>query len=115
MTDSYTRAAAPQSWDPGGTTSGRCNMVSSEHQPWPSIQPCCCLTLKSTDHHRHCRQRGTTVTEAIIENLQASGAEGVILGCTEIPLLIRAEDSPVPVFDTTALHAAAAVRQAVAL
>ena len=35
--------------------------------------------------------------------------EGVILGCTEIPLLIKAADSPVPVFDTTALHAAAAV------
>jgi hypothetical protein len=63
MTDSYTRAAAPQSWDPGGTTSGRCNMVSSEHQPWPSIQPRCCSTLKSKDHHRHCRQRGTTGTE----------------------------------------------------
>lgn len=51
---------------------------------------------------------------AIIGNLQARGAEGVILGCTEIPLLIRAEDAPVPVFDTTALHATAAVHQALA-
>ena len=37
------------------------------------------------------------------------GAQGVIPGCTEIPLLVKDKDSPVPVFDTTALHAAAAV------
>lgn len=46
---------------------------------------------------------------SVIEGLKRRGAEGVILGCTEIPMLIRPEDSPVPVFDTTALHAAAAV------
>lgn len=46
---------------------------------------------------------------AVIEDLQRRGAQGVILGCTEIPLLIKAADSPIPVFDTTALHAAAAV------
>jgi aspartate racemase len=46
---------------------------------------------------------------AVIEDLKRRGAEGVILGCTEIPLLIKAADSPIPVFDTTALHAAAAV------
>jgi len=45
----------------------------------------------------------------IIRGLKDRGAEGVILGCTEIPLLIKAGDSPLPVFDTTALHAAAAV------
>ncbi|MHB8094758.1 MAG: aspartate/glutamate racemase family protein [Candidatus Aminicenantales bacterium] len=45
----------------------------------------------------------------IIEGLVGRGAQGVILGCTEIPLLIKASYSPVPVFDTTALHAAAAV------
>ena len=45
----------------------------------------------------------------VIEDLMKRGAEGVILGCTEIPMLIGAKDSPVPVFDTTALHAAAAV------
>jgi len=45
----------------------------------------------------------------IIEGLRTRGAEGVILGCTEIPLLIGAEDSPLPVFDTTMLHAQAAV------
>lgn len=46
---------------------------------------------------------------AVIEDLKDRGAQGVILGCTEIPLLIKAADSPIQVFDTTALHAAAAV------
>ncbi|MBR2991349.1 MAG: amino acid racemase, partial [Solobacterium sp.] len=45
----------------------------------------------------------------IIKELQAQGAEGVILGCTEIPMLIKQKDSPIPVFDTTTLHALAAV------
>ena len=40
--------------------------------------------------------------------------QGVILGGTEIPLLVKDKDSPVPVFDTTALHAAAAVDFALA-
>jgi aspartate racemase len=50
----------------------------------------------------------------IIEGLVKRGAQGVVLGCTEIPLLIKEKDSPVPVFDTTALHAAAAVDFALA-
>jgi len=50
----------------------------------------------------------------VIEDLVRRGAQGVILGCTEIPLLIKEKDSPVPVFDTTALHAAAAVDFALA-
>ena len=45
----------------------------------------------------------------VIKDLAAQGAEGVILGCTEIGLLIKQADSPIPVFDTTAIHAAAAV------
>ncbi len=45
----------------------------------------------------------------IIKNLQAQKAEGVILGCTEIPLLIKEEHSPLPVFDTTDLHVQKAV------
>ena len=49
----------------------------------------------------------------IINNLYARGAEGVVLGCTEIPLLIKDEDSPIPVFDTTELHAKAAVEFAI--
>ncbi|WP_339660295.1 aspartate/glutamate racemase family protein [uncultured Polaribacter sp.] len=44
----------------------------------------------------------------IIERLLKNGAEGVILGCTEIPLLIQQEDVFVPVFDTTKIHATAA-------
>ena len=40
---------------------------------------------------------------------QEEGVEGVILGCTEIPLLVKQEDVSVPVFDTTAIHAEAAV------
>ena len=48
----------------------------------------------------------------VIGRLQQEGAEGVILGCTEIPLLIKQEDSPIPVFDTTTLHAMAALEYA---
>lgn len=46
---------------------------------------------------------------AVIRRLVSRGAEGVILGCTEIELLIGAQDSPVPVFPTTRIHAEAAV------
>lgn len=45
----------------------------------------------------------------VIARLVDRGAQGVILGCTEIMLLVGADDSAVPLFDTTALHAAAAV------
>jgi aspartate racemase len=45
----------------------------------------------------------------IIAGLVAQGAEGIILGCTEIGLLVKTEDSPVILFDTTVLHAEAAV------
>lgn len=48
----------------------------------------------------------------VIARLVARGAEAVILGCTEIMLLVRPEDSAVPVFDTTAIHAEAAVEWA---
>ena len=44
----------------------------------------------------------------ILGELAARGAQGVILGCTEISLLVGPGDSPVPVFDTTAIHAEAA-------
>lgn len=47
---------------------------------------------------------------SVMKNLIADGAKGIILGCTEIPLLIKPEDVQVPVFDTTRIHAAAAVR-----
>lgn len=48
----------------------------------------------------------------IIDSLRDRGAEGVILGCTEIELLIGAQDSSLPVFPTTRLHAEAAVQMA---
>jgi aspartate racemase len=47
--------------------------------------------------------------QVVTRRLVAAGAEGIILGCTEIALLISDQDSPVPLFDTTRLHAAAAV------
>lgn len=45
----------------------------------------------------------------IIRKFHEGGAEGVILGCTEIPLLVKQENSPLPIFDTTDIHARAAV------
>lgn len=50
--------------------------------------------------------------QQIIENLEKMGAEGVILGCTEIPLLISSADVNIHVFDTTAIHAEKAVEWA---
>ena len=50
----------------------------------------------------------------VIDRLVDAGAEGVILGCTEIELLISQDDSPVPVFPTTRIHAEAAVELALA-
>ena len=52
--------------------------------------------------------------KAVLRSLHDRGAEGVILGCTEIPLLIKPGDYPLPLFDTTAIHAAAAVDLALA-
>ena len=48
----------------------------------------------------------------IMQRLINAGAEGIILGCTEIALLVRPEDAPVPLFDTTQLHAHSAARWA---
>lgn len=48
----------------------------------------------------------------IINDLEAKGAQGVILGCTEIPLLIQQDDVKIPVFDTTSIHVDAALKQA---
>jgi aspartate racemase len=48
----------------------------------------------------------------IVDKLAKRGAEGVILGCTEIPLLLTEGDVNLPLFDTTAIHAEAALRNA---
>lgn len=59
----------------------------------------CCGTIRGES--REAFQR-------VVEDLVGRGAEGVILGCTEIGLLLRPEDSPVPLFDTGSIHAEAA-------
>ena len=48
----------------------------------------------------------------VMAGLAAAGAQAVILGCTELPLLINAEQSALPLFDTTTIHARAAVERA---
>lgn len=50
--------------------------------------------------------------KAIIKGLASKGAQGVILGCTEIPLLISQQDVEIPLVDTTKIHAQAAVERA---
>jgi aspartate racemase len=45
----------------------------------------------------------------VIGNLVSEGAQGIVLGCTEIPLLVKKEDAEVPIFDTAEIHARAAV------
>src|SRR3569833_2038221 len=45
----------------------------------------------------------------VINKLVAQGAQGIILGCTEIPLLISSADVSIPLFDTTVIHSKAAV------
>jgi aspartate racemase len=50
----------------------------------------------------------------IISRLINNGAEGIVLGCTELPLLVRPSEIHAPVFDTTRLHAEAAVNLALA-
>jgi len=45
----------------------------------------------------------------LLRTLEGRGAQGVVLGCTEIPMLIKPGDSKLPLFDTTAIHAEAAV------
>jgi aspartate racemase len=51
--------------------------------------------------------------QRIVSDLQDEGAEGVVLGCTEIPLLLRPEDVEVPLFNTTLVHADAALARSV--
>jgi len=48
----------------------------------------------------------------VMAKLTAQGAEGIILGCTEITMLVNAEDASVPLFDTTLIHAQSAIRYA---
>jgi aspartate racemase len=50
----------------------------------------------------------------IMNDLAGRGAQGIVLGCTEIPLLVQQDQGPLPLFDTTAIHARAAVDLALA-
>lgn len=52
--------------------------------------------------------------QKVIDSLVAKGAQGIILGCTEVGLLIKQEDVSVPLFDTTVIHAIEAVNKALA-
>lgn len=60
----------------------------------------------------HINQASRQQFVTIMERLAGAGAEGIILGCTEIGLLVKEGDSPVPLFDTTRLHAEAAISYA---
>jgi aspartate racemase len=55
------------------------------------------------------REESRAAYRQIIAGLAQRGAQGIILGCTEIGLLVQSEDSPVPLLDTTVIHAEAAV------
>ena len=61
----------------------------------------CCGTINNDSRKAFTR---------VVDRLAEKGAQAVILGCTEISLLIRQQDTPIPLFDTTAIHAGAAVR-----
>jgi aspartate racemase len=60
------------------------------------------------------RPGSRTAFQQVAARLVAAGAQGIVLGCTEIELLIGDGDVPVPVFPTTRLHADAAVAAALA-
>jgi aspartate racemase len=58
------------------------------------------------------RSESLGVLRAIIDRLKSEGCDAVVLGCTEIPLLVSQENSPLPVLDSTRLLARAALRRA---
>ena len=62
--------------------------------------------------HGQINSSSREIYKEIINNLKKRGAEGVILGCTEIPLLISESDVSIPIFDTTKIHAEKAVEWA---
>ena len=64
--------------------------------------------------HGVIRPESRARTQEVVADLLADGAQGVILGCTEVGLLIQEGDVPAPVFDTTRLHAEAAIDAALA-
>jgi aspartate racemase len=74
------------------------------------------LRINDIIYHELCcgkiREESRRVFLRVIDDLRRSGARGVVLGCTEIPMLIRSEDCELPLFDTTVLHAQRALEYA---
>lgn len=60
----------------------------------------CCGTVNPSSQQEYLR---------IIDGLHSDGAQGIILGCTEIGMLVKQKDTPVSLFDTTTIHCEAAV------
>ena len=60
------------------------------------------------------RREALDYFQGVIRRMQAAGCDAVVLGCTEIPLLVRPEDSPLPVLDSTRLLARAVLKKAAA-
>ncbi|TEU17369.1 MAG: aspartate/glutamate racemase family protein [Dehalococcoidia bacterium] len=75
-------------------------------------------TIHQIIYHELCESKvnasSRCVCANIVSKLVNNGAEGIVLGCTELPLLIQPGDINVPIFDTTQLHAEAAVNLALA-
>jgi aspartate racemase len=61
-----------------------------------------------------CKDASRRTLQEICAGLAAQGAQGIVLGCTELPLIVREGDVALPLFDTTAIHAMAAVDFALA-
>ncbi len=74
------------------------------------------LQINHVIYHELCRgeirEESRRAIRQVIDGLGHSGAQGVVLGCTELPLLIRSEDCELPLFDTTVLHAQRALEYA---
>jgi aspartate racemase len=66
-----------------------------------------CLGIVKTESRAEYRR--------VMQDLASQGVQSIILGCTEISLLVNAKDSPLPLFDTTAIHARAAALEALKL
>jgi aspartate racemase len=62
---------------------------------------------------RDIRPESLAYYQTVIDRHQAAGCDGVVLGCTEIPLLVTEENSSLPILDSTRLLATAAVREAI--
>lgn len=83
--------------------------VVPDEEYWPEIY----RVIEEELTFNNIREESLRYYLKAIENLRGKGAEGVILGCTEIPLLVHQKDTDLPVFDTTELHAKAAAKWAV--